>query len=1202
MKGARTHFNQRSLAFIVLITGVVGGLLIVFSILLLCKYCLNRRNLREAEQMKLLYETLNQISLNDSTRLCHRGLCDGTPLEPRRSNPLDRYHLAETQWQIPVSKQISSDYHSTGSQHSHNPSFHDSREQTSSKQLDTHAYNSIDIDEETSEQSYLQVDPRCYVRQNSQASIFAHRKSDTPRLEKGHSLNVDTRPSPSSTSLSPYRQSSFDVPLACRTPQQQQQMSTPSPSQSTQQDIYYTPRGSCLSIMANPLLPVTTSGSQHLSAPTASNSRKNSAGLLIEKKDLTAILDLPEQNTSHIRSTIVQREHEYSKSLEQSSPPIDQSVLSSINTTVDKQSRSFDAVHLLRPGSLRPDTAVNRRTKSYEYADEHRSARPSIAPPPIVIKIPDMTELVQAAQFSQFQTRRDSQNLLDEYQRTTGRKRTLIQQVSLDDQNQNVISPEDMWRLRQSYELEEQEREKDDQPLGQTSPEDFSVDLLTSTSIDSAGAMAIDMKNNSTMDDDPSKYQHRRKSSSNLLLPPPEVRRQALRRTFEKRRSCINQSNARREQQEFAENQNEFDDENTRTTNSKLDFTNLLKNFNTKSENSSFERSLETDFDMQSDTSSRGPNDQFTSIESSGNENPLPDVNNRLATNRRCTTNAAPVSPSAPLLPPPSPLPSPAPQQQSPQLSPHQDDSGYKSLESQNSQNRTFSLDWMSADGAESVIYLGESRLQQRSVDVKDLEDQLNEVEEKQNPSETQRNLKLMQTGFHHSYQEHSSTALTLPISTNGPGKQQRSLSTNIPLVENHLISPPINHLPISSLSSSNNKSLTNNNKLITSSSSFIRTASKKRREFGKDKRHVSSQLDKISLPTVEPSSITVEQINETTIKSPTSSASLQVRHPDLRRTKSDESRNGPGQIESLPTSNPTESSGSSRLSSSTDGILTNVASSSSLPGRQHLSPHPHQILQRSPSSTTPPVTRTTPAEAFRSQRGSLSFDTRNPLINPSTSTIRNKSISTTNSILPHSSPKPRLKFSTVRDSTSSTLPHNAPVYSMPITRDYSIDEKTNRIVNEFLLYDPTFDENTRRTSEDLSARNAATKRHHHHHHHSRVRAKTFDEQMPNQNSSSSPTTGQKQLPQQPPRSPTNKQRHPSSIQTNTRKSSQHQYPNVHQIENNGNGDENHRPSSIVNLFPVRSSPVNSSAHIRRENSIATASPSIIITGYDSGS
>ena len=97
-----------------------------------------------------------------------------------------------------------------------------------------------------------------------------------------------------------------------------------------------------------------------------------------------------------------------------------------------------------------------------------------------------------------------------------------------------MISPEDLWRLRQSYELEEQERDKDDQPLGQTSPEDFSLDLLTSTSIDSAGAMVIDSKTNSTVDDDPSKYQYRRKSSSNLLLPPPEVRRQALRRTFEK--------------------------------------------------------------------------------------------------------------------------------------------------------------------------------------------------------------------------------------------------------------------------------------------------------------------------------------------------------------------------------------------------------------------------------------------------------------------------------------------------------------------------------------------------------------------------------------------------------------------------------------------------------------------------------------------
>lgn len=235
-----------------------------------------------------------------------------------------------------------------------------------------------------------------------------------------------------------------------------------------------------------------------------------------------------------------------------------------------------------------------------------------------------------------------------------------------------------------------------------SSPDEFSIDLLTSTSIDSAGAMPIDTKT-TTNDDDASKYQYRRKSSSNLLLPPPEVRRQALRRTFEKRRSCINQSNARREQL-LLQNKNERDDDSNATNDAQTDFSNLLKNLTSRSENSSFERSLETDFDMQSDTSSRGPNDQFTSIESSGNENTFPDQNNRFNLTSRSMINP-----------------------QSPQLSPHQDDSGYKSLESQNSQNRTFSIDWMSADGAESVIFLGDGRKQQRSIDVRDLDDQLDE-------------------------------------------------------------------------------------------------------------------------------------------------------------------------------------------------------------------------------------------------------------------------------------------------------------------------------------------------------------------------------------------------------------------------------------------------------------------------------------------
>jgi hypothetical protein len=144
-------------------------------------------------------------------------------------------------------------------------------------------YNNVVMEDE---QSYLQVDPRCYVRQNSNASLSTHRKSDTPRLEKGHSLNVDTRPSPSSTSLSPYRQSSFDVALAYN-PQQQL---PPSPTSSTQQELYYTPRGSSLSVMGN-VVSNTPTGSQHLLLPTPTTSRKNSSSIIVEKKDLTATLD-----------------------------------------------------------------------------------------------------------------------------------------------------------------------------------------------------------------------------------------------------------------------------------------------------------------------------------------------------------------------------------------------------------------------------------------------------------------------------------------------------------------------------------------------------------------------------------------------------------------------------------------------------------------------------------------------------------------------------------------------------------------------------------------------------------------------------------------------------------------------------------------------------------------------------------------------
>ena len=362
--------------------------------------------------------------------------------------------------------------------------------------------------------------------------------------------------------------------------------------------------------------------------------------------------------------------------------------------------------------------------------------------------------------------------------------------------------------------------------------------------------MPIETKSPAGGEDDPSKYQYRRKSSSNLLLPPPEVRRQALRRTFEKRRSCINQSNARREQELAG-----LDGGDQTLSNSKLDFSNLLKNLNSKSENSSFERSLETDFDMQSDTSSRGPNDQFTSIESSGNENTPSDLNNRILPNRRQ-----------------------AAAQQSPQISPHQDDSGYKSLESQNSQNRTFSLDWMSADGAESVIYVGDTRLQQRSVDVKDLDDQLAQQEQEREQQlanhtryrlsfslssftvsfpRSRRSPKLLHTGIHRSYQEGSSMGLAPPNSSNTPMMQQRSLSTNIPLVDHDMPTP----MNLSLLSKTNRSQPINNHHQLIEEASFTRTASKKRREFGKEKRNVSSNAGVSPSPSAEHSLGTVQQV-----------------------------------------------------------------------------------------------------------------------------------------------------------------------------------------------------------------------------------------------------------------------------------------------------------------------------------------------------
>ncbi len=155
--------------------------------------------------------------------------------------------------------------------------------------LSSHGYGNIRNDDEPTEQ-YLQVDPRCYVRQKANTLATSSRKAEIPRLEKGHSINVDTRPSPTSSLLSPYRQSSFDVTLASHS--QNQQHPTPSPSISTQNEFYFTPRGSSLSVVGN-ISTNTPPGSQHLSPPTPITTRQNST---IEKKDVTVQLDVSGKN------------------------------------------------------------------------------------------------------------------------------------------------------------------------------------------------------------------------------------------------------------------------------------------------------------------------------------------------------------------------------------------------------------------------------------------------------------------------------------------------------------------------------------------------------------------------------------------------------------------------------------------------------------------------------------------------------------------------------------------------------------------------------------------------------------------------------------------------------------------------------------------------------------------------------------------
>ncbi len=211
----------------------------------------------------------------------------------------------------------------------------------------------------------------------------------------------------------------------------------------------------------------------------------------------------------------------------------------------------------------------------------------------------------------------------------------------------------------------------------------------------------------------------------------------------------------------------------------------------------------------------------------------------------------------------------------------------------------------------------------------------------------------------------------------------------------------------------------------------------------------------------------------------------------------------------------------SAHPSSSADAVLSSKPLSS--PIRLNNPGDSRHLFQRSPSSTTPPVAISPQIIAFRSKRGSISFD---------------------NPVLPiHSPPisgiKPRLKFSMVRDTTTASLGSNSPTYSMPLANDLTIDEQTNRIINEFLMQDNN---------------------------HQRIRQNTFDETS---------------------RIPLIKQRQHSFIQSNKH---QQQIPSFHLT----NIKNNFESPSLT--FTKQSEDV-----VHRNNTIAVSSPSIIVTGYDSG-
>jgi len=231
-------------------------------------------------------------------------------------------------------------------------------------------------------------------------------------------------------------------------------------------------------------------------------------------------------------------------------------------------------------------------------------------------------------------------------------------------------------------------------------------------------------------------------------------------------------------------------------------------------------------------------------------------------------------------------------------------------------------------------------------------------------------------------------------------------------------------------------------------------------------------------------------------------------------------------------------------------------------------------IFQRSPSSITPSVAISPQIAAFRSKHGSISFDNQTPPIHsPKSNTTKT---STTYSALSGSVIKPRLKFSMVRDTTTASLGSTTLNYSMSLANDFTIDEKTNRIINEFLMQD---------TNNDISYEESPRR------HHQRIRQKTFDETFMLNNDNINKQT------QQQSRQALIKQRQHSFIHTNTRQQTPLYGSSLQHDDNSEqNEDKNNSQSSSSTLTQ------QSGAVVRRDNYVAIGSPSIIVTGYDSGS